>query len=819
MIRIPRFPLHHRLSWLHGPQGAAYAAALGLVSIQVGIGIIMKAAQRGGTYTFSPSSSVTISEFCKMLLSTLFFYRECSKRNWNDSDSGSFEETKPFSADEEEGKINGNGEASGSHQTNRYDNGAAPRLDLGRFWEYIKNEVSVDVRYGFAQLALFYALINNTNFVSYKVADPGTIQLTKSGVTFITALVMIFTLGSKITKIQWIAIVIQICGLVVTQYHPETGTSYPFSTYLILIFQVFLSALSGVYNQALLKAENASLHADNMILYASGAAINLLLHITIRLFKADEPGFFSGYGSIGAFMVIMSNVFIGLAMTAVYKYADAVIKCFATAVSTGILLYLSPILFNTELSFLVLPGTVVVFIASWLYMEGAAPKDPNPPPPRDPSAPEKRSIFAKMAAVSKLYHNAVLGSATLFTVIVVAFLTKLDSRMPDAVGHKPSAPTSSGDQPILTSPFANTLAIIRWNSNHPERMPLLAKYGPFFHDIHFSMPGYVKDKPVDYHNLTHDSSKDTFHIYVQVAKTMQLILDAPPESKTAEIDGLLFFHFDAWIDPLAFNGANMQNIWFPDVTDVAPPAGGGPRFYCTNDTKAYRWWGINDKLHHASLAASAVVDHFDLDYVVDPSKWCTGWSDIYYIPKRFFADFIFLSSIFGGFSVFHEIAVPTIVHIIDESRRRHPTRGVLDHMSDCWGSCCASHPPADELISRRCGHRLDYREDVSMLHFKRLDEEAAMLGDTIGAVNYTHLDDKKGGFSAETLNALKFDSGPAKDAADPKGDTKAIKEADRKMDDIAKQREKNLKAGTPPPGTPDGVFDKEEKEPAKMKRN
>ena len=55
--------------------------------------------------------------------------------------------------------------------------------------------------------------------------------------------------------------------------------------------------------------------------------------------------------------------------------ADAVIKCFATAVSTGILLYISPILFETEMSFLVIPGTLVVFVSTWLYVESAPPKD------------------------------------------------------------------------------------------------------------------------------------------------------------------------------------------------------------------------------------------------------------------------------------------------------------------------------------------------------------------------------------------------------------------------------------------------------------
>jgi len=60
-------------------------------------------------------------------------------------------------------------------------------------------------------------------------------------------------------------------------------------------------------------------------------------------------------------------------------------------------LYISPILFGTELSFLVLPGTIVVFIASWLYMDNPPPKDPN----AVSNEPQKLSIFGKLAAVSK----------------------------------------------------------------------------------------------------------------------------------------------------------------------------------------------------------------------------------------------------------------------------------------------------------------------------------------------------------------------------------------------------------------------------------
>jgi Nucleotide-sugar transporter len=108
-------------------------------------------------------------------------------------------------------------------------------------------------------------------------------------------------------------------GLMATQFKPGIGAKYPYSVYFILMFQVFLSASAGVYNMALLKRENSSLHASNMMLYGSGVAVNLILYVTLAVFKTNEPGFFAGYDNIGAIMMILSNVFIGLAITAVYK--------------------------------------------------------------------------------------------------------------------------------------------------------------------------------------------------------------------------------------------------------------------------------------------------------------------------------------------------------------------------------------------------------------------------------------------------------------------------------------------------------------------
>jgi hypothetical protein len=54
--------------------------------------------------------------------------------------------------------------------------------------------------------------------------------------------------------------------------------------------------------------------------------------------------------------------------------ADAVIKCLATAVATGILLFVSPAISGTPMTPLTIPGGLIVFISSWLYVKSPAEK-------------------------------------------------------------------------------------------------------------------------------------------------------------------------------------------------------------------------------------------------------------------------------------------------------------------------------------------------------------------------------------------------------------------------------------------------------------
>jgi hypothetical protein len=137
----------------------------------------MKSSQTGGKYTFSSSGLVIISEFLKMILSASLLLRHCMKQPRNRAEesgpgyaflipltlsprSSSPDELIGLKSIEEE-------EEKASEETLREDvelgyDIPVPKTNLFVSWVGALGEVSVETRYGFANLALLYCLINNT---------------------------------------------------------------------------------------------------------------------------------------------------------------------------------------------------------------------------------------------------------------------------------------------------------------------------------------------------------------------------------------------------------------------------------------------------------------------------------------------------------------------------------------------------------------------------------------------------------------------------------------------------------------------------------
>jgi hypothetical protein len=124
---------------------------------------------------------------------------------------------------------------------------------------------------------------------------------------------------------------------------------------------------------------------------------------------------------------------------------------------------------------------------------------------------------------------------------------------------------------------------------------------------------------------------------------------------------------------------------------------------------------------------------------------------MYYIPRRFFQDFVNLAGVFASVQVFHEIGLPTIWNIIDNtySSNNPGATPVLSRWTDCWGNCCKGGAIAEDILEHRCGHHLDFLNwEVTRTHFDRLNTDALGLGSEIPAVKDVVMTDKGPMFTA-----------------------------------------------------------------------
>ncbi|UJR09074.1 hypothetical protein I4U23_013321 [Adineta vaga] len=258
------------------------------------------------------------------------------------------------------------------------------------------------------------------------------------------------------------------------------------------------------------------------------------------------------------------------------------------------------------------------------------------------------------------------------------------------------------------SPLQRTLGFIRWNKPYREHIPLMEKYQSFFAQLHYSLPNYTTNLDYKIDGFAHENTP-----YYAVSEVMKIILQRYPS-----IEGLLYFHFDTWIRPFRFDDIDYKKIWFPVRNNIP--------FLCEPSTSVRQWdMGL---LHNAQNFSSEVIRIYIGRFVIDKTVFCRSWSDIYYIPRRFFNDFIDLSDISYTINLFHEIAIPTMINIIDLSHRLTPFHTVIAPLSDCFGQCCSFGTGPNELVERRCGHRIDLSNATIRKSFADvLDLENAFL--------------------------------------------------------------------------------------------
>ena len=175
--------------------------------------------------------------------------------------------------------------------------------------------------------------------------------------TIFTGLLFRVFLGRHLSGAQYLALVTLACGTATSQIpsaaHPLGHASV--HGLILSLVSCALSAFGGIYSEKLLKKRpSASIHWQNMQLYAWGVAFNAL-GFALKDGGSLANGWSTGYESGWAWAVVLCNACNGLAISAVLKFADNIARVYAHAIAMVATMLVSVRLFAAPITPLSLP--------------------------------------------------------------------------------------------------------------------------------------------------------------------------------------------------------------------------------------------------------------------------------------------------------------------------------------------------------------------------------------------------------------------------------------------------------------------------------
>lgn len=165
--------------------------------------------------------------------------------------------------------------------------------------------------------------------------------------------------------------------------------------YTVGLVAVVISCLSsgfaGVYFEKILKGSAASVWTRNVQLGIFGTALGLLGLWWNDGAAVAERGFLFGYTG-AVWCVILNQAFGGLLVAVVVKYADNILKGFATSFSILVSTVTSVYLFGFHVDLLFTAGTGLVIGAVYMYSLPKAPGGSAPSGSASSSASSSASL-------------------------------------------------------------------------------------------------------------------------------------------------------------------------------------------------------------------------------------------------------------------------------------------------------------------------------------------------------------------------------------------------------------------------------------------
>ncbi|CAJ0642438.1 1336_t:CDS:1 [Entrophospora sp. SA101] len=257
------------------------------------------------------------------------------------------------------------------------------------------NEVFAQDAWKLAIPAILYTIQNNLQYIAVSLLDAATFQVTYQLKILTTALCSVIMLRTSLSGSKWISLGLLTFGVILVQLRTNTTVvsedngdddvenliaEEPLLEekqimvermlgLLSVAIACIISGIAGVYFEMVLKGSKASIWTRNVQL----SFFSLFPALIIGVWWKDgegvwEKGFFHGYNMIVVGAITCQAVG-GIIVAMVVKYADNILKGFATSISIIISFLASVFLFDFVVTFKFLVGSTFVLIATYMYSQ------------------------------------------------------------------------------------------------------------------------------------------------------------------------------------------------------------------------------------------------------------------------------------------------------------------------------------------------------------------------------------------------------------------------------------------------------------------
>ncbi|CAG0898792.1 unnamed protein product [Darwinula stevensoni] len=220
--------------------------------------------------------------------------------------------------------------------------------------------------------SLIYVIQNNLLYVASSNLDVAVYQVTYQLKILTAAMFTVTMLNRRLSRMQWLALLVLVAGVAIVQLSQEqsrkvtTRTESPMTGFLAALIACILSGFAGVYFERILKGSDVSLWMRQVQLALLSIPIALVSAFIQETEQIKEQGFFVGYDAFVWFLIALQALG-GLLVAMVMKYADNIMKGFATSLAIVLSCLASYFIFDVPLTVKFLLGTVIVMLSVFLY--------------------------------------------------------------------------------------------------------------------------------------------------------------------------------------------------------------------------------------------------------------------------------------------------------------------------------------------------------------------------------------------------------------------------------------------------------------------